>query len=426
MTTEVAVMNKQAVALAADSAGTVAIGKDSEKREKIYFSENKLFALSKYQPVGIMVYQNAEFMEVPFEIIVKQYRKNLGKKSFATLEEYAKDFIAYIDTETNIFPESAQDRFYMFSAIDFLGKLNSGWKNLKSKEISKKINETIDKMTQATDLQDLPKNKVKEIIKKYNDVIHEFINTTSFIKLSETNKRKLMHLCALCATKQTNYPRGNYAGVVIAGYGESELFPSVEAYRLYGKFDGIFKYIREDEKSEKITRDNNVSIAAFAQRDVVATFMEGIDPDYKEVLFQNIEVLIEGMSSKIIQEISSLDDENKQKLSEVFKLYSEEPLKNFRQAMNDFGFENHVRPIITNTQFLGKEALAEIAETLVNITSFMRKSSMVAETVGGPVDVAVISKADGFIWIKRKHYFKPELNHHFFNNYFSNEGGEDD
>ena len=35
-----------------------------------------------------------------------------------------------------------------------------------------------------------------------------------------------------------------------------------------------------------------------------------------------------------------------------------------------------------------------------------------------PIDVAVISKGDGFIWIKRKHYFNPALNHQFFANYY--------
>lgn len=35
------------------------------------------------------------------------------------------------------------------------------------------------------------------------------------------------------------------------------------------------------------------------------------------------------------------------------------------------------------------------------------------ETVGGPVDVAVISKGDGFIWLKRKHYFDDRLNQAF-------------
>ena len=71
---------------------------------------------------------------------------------------------------------------------------------------------------------------------------------------------------------------------------------------------------------------------------------------------------------------------------------------------------------------LPKPELATMAETLVNLTSFKRRVSTDAETVGGPTDVALISKSDGFIWIKRKHYFKPELNHHFFANYYRDKG----
>ena len=41
------------------------------------------------------------------------------------------------------------------------------------------------------------------------------------------------------------------------------------------------------------------------------------------------------------------------------------------------------------------------------------------ETVGGPIDVAIISKHDGFIWKKRKLYFDKDINQHFFENYFS-------
>ena len=59
-----------------------------------------------------------------------------------------------------------------------------------------------------------------------------------------------------------------------------------------------------------------------------------------------------------------------------------------------------------------------MAESLVNLTSFKRKVTMESETVGGPIDVAVISKGDGFIWIKRKQYFKAEFNQQFFANYF--------
>jgi hypothetical protein len=42
------------------------------------------------------------------------------------------------------------------------------------------------------------------------------------------------------------------------------------------------------------------------------------------------------------------------------------------------------------------------------------KVTQPTQSVGGPIDVAVISKIDGFIWVKRKHYFRPELNPRFF------------
>jgi hypothetical protein len=67
---------------------------------------------------------------------------------------------------------------------------------------------------------------------------------------------------------------------------------------------------------------------------------------------------------------------------------------------------------------LPKEELAGMAESLVSLTSFKRRVSHDPETVGGPIDVAVISKGDGFIWIKEKHYFDLALNHQFFANYY--------
>ena len=66
-----------------------------------------------------------------------------------------------------------------------------------------------------------------------------------------------------------------------------------------------------------------------------------------------------------------------------------------------------------------------MASTLVGLSSFEQQMSPESETVGGPVDVAVISKGDGFIWIDRKHYFRKELNGHFFSTYYSCEAGED-
>jgi hypothetical protein len=76
-------------------------------------------------------------------------------------------------------------------------------------------------------------------------------------------------------------------------------------------------------------------------------------------------------------------------------------------------------PILNTIGVLPLDELASMAESLVNLTSFKQRVSLEAETVGGPIDVAVISKGDGFIWIKRTRYFDSERNPHFFKNYYT-------
>ena len=65
-------------------------------------------------------------------------------------------------------------------------------------------------------------------------------------------------------------------------------------------------------------------------------------------------------------------------------------------------------------EFMPKPEMARMAEALVNLTSIKRRVSRGMETVGGPIDVAVISQAEGFVWVKRKHYFPSELNARYF------------
>ena len=91
MTAEVAILNKLAIALAADCAVTVQTIKG---QAKVYNSANKLFALSRTQPVGIMIYGNAEFMGVPWETIIKECRRCLGEEAFPTIGEYADLFFS--------------------------------------------------------------------------------------------------------------------------------------------------------------------------------------------------------------------------------------------------------------------------------------------------------------------------------------------
>lgn len=91
MTAEVAILNREAVALAADSAVTF-MGLEGRK----IYNTNKLFALSMTEPIAVMVYGTGSFGPVPWETVVKEYRRQLESKQYDTVEEYASDFIQHL------------------------------------------------------------------------------------------------------------------------------------------------------------------------------------------------------------------------------------------------------------------------------------------------------------------------------------------
>jgi hypothetical protein len=52
----------------------------------------------------------------------------------------------------------------------------------------------------------------------------------------------------------------------------------------------------------------------------------------------------------------------------------------------------------------------DFADFLVHLTKMYSRFGPGAPTVGGPTEIAAITKHEGFKWIKRKHYFDPRLN----------------
>jgi len=256
MTAEIAIMNKEAIALASDSAVTMT----GESGQKIFTSANKLFTLSKYHPVGVMVYGSAAFMEVPWETIIKVYRNNLGKKKFNTLKEYANGFIEFLDNGNSLFPASVQED-YLHSSIYAYFHL------IIRKEIKERVDskieeeggitdEAIDRIVseiikehyenwgKADNIPSIPKSFNKNIIDKYRGVIDEAIKEV-FEKLP-ISKRHSNQLKKIAASLFSKFPKGigreGISGVVIAGFGEKDTFPSLKSFNIEGVVNNKLKY----------------------------------------------------------------------------------------------------------------------------------------------------------------------------------------
>jgi hypothetical protein len=123
MTAEVGILNSQGLALAADSAVTIGLGR------KIYPSANKIFMLSKYEPVGIMIYGSADLHNMPWETIIKTYRKRLGETRFDTLQEYCDNFIHYLENNDGLIDLQTQDLHSKSTIFSYLHSIREDIEN---------------------------------------------------------------------------------------------------------------------------------------------------------------------------------------------------------------------------------------------------------------------------------------------------------
>lgn len=437
MTAEIGILNRQGVALAADSAVTIGIG----GRQKVLNSANKLFNLVKGLPLGLMIYGRGDFLGVPWEIIVHEYRKQFDEKYVHNnLDEYAKDFIDSLNNK-KFFSENSYGGYVTNLITALVEEITSQTKGLLSEkypnievapeivleefklELEKKIEEfnnlEFSEGFEGEDIEELLNNSIN--INVSNNIVCELFNISEDMKNAKINnlmnelKKDVIYLSSLVQTKDVFF---NYSGVVIAGFGEEELFPVLHEYYVEGIINNKLKY-----KLNKVTKiyaesgenKHTSAITPFAQQEMVHSVLTGIEPNLEGLIFRNLNEVLNNTLSIVDKEFEC---EKCAKKEESIKKIIE---KSQNELNNMIDFINHIRriefinPILEMVDSLPKDELATMAETLVNLTSFKRKITMDTETVGGPIDVAIISKSEGFIWIKRKHYFEKKLNSGYFN-----------
>jgi hypothetical protein len=392
MTCEVAVMNTRGIALAADSAVTLGDG------EKIYHNAEKLLQLVPNAPVGFMTFGAADLAGVPWETIVAGYQKHLGDKRYDTLREYLDDIVAFIERESIMFPEAIQEQKFAEVAARL-------WRGLYARRWDDELAAT--RASKSTDRLDLLRRIIAEDHPRWeryprlerdnaaliDQVLHDYASalddvereTFDGIKLPKDIRNglrtTLRHLLS-----SASFLGSDFSGVVIAGMGEAEPFPNALVCKFGPMVKGQLRFHLFDHA--RITHTDTAMVIPFAQRETIDMIIEGIHPDLAEAIPSLLSASLKhnGGAKK-----------SEAKCDAVFDHFHKGLKKEIRQKYSG--------PFIDAVNALPRQDLAAMAESLVNLTAFRAHASAgVRETVAGPVDVAVLSKGDGFVWVKRKKF----------------------
>lgn len=421
MTAEIAIISRSAVTLAADSAMTMSV----RGVEKIYPSADKLFELSIEDAIGAAIYNNLEFMGAPLDVIIKQFRSSQYCTRFQSLLDTPASFFKYLVKEWLPSTEE-QDKHvksillptlimiqedYNTASFDAMLSNSKGKPDLHRLfvEILNKYITMYNALRVAECFTDVSENYIADY---HADAINQIIHAVfERFPLDEDDRSLVRRVCALLLHRDIYSDL--FTGIVFAGFGQDEMFPSLQAFEI----DGIVAGRLKKKVTHEVTANQGhmtSEIIPFAQRDIIDRYLEGMDKDFereiqdyfKEVLTTIEQNLLDGAPRvpKRVRQLAQaqIADLGKIALEHMENAFIPKLRQKFRQQMEDM------------VLFMPKQDLANLAEALVNITSLKRRFSGDQETVAGPIDVAVISKSDGFVWVRRKHYFDANLNPRFF------------
>lgn len=420
MTAEIAVMNKNAVALAADSAVTI----QSNGRIKVH-GASKLFALSLHHPVGVMVYGNAEIMRMPWDVIIKAYRKQQKDVSYPVLEDYGENFIRYLksSTKTNaaFFSEEDQEE-YVNSTIGYnLLKVkrqiehkvedlilekhrNKQEATLAAGQLDEIVAQVIERrvrtLAECEPLTSFPSGFATNLADKCSDLIAEHIRTIfNDLPLTQDLWDKLKDFCVSLFVRNWFIP--DCSGIVIAGFGDEDIFPSLVAYRIGGVVNEEVKF--KVTHNKKITKAQPVAILPFAQTEMVDTFMNGINPNYQKTLERYVRQIFRDYNDFLAdKELSSYNRADKETVKVQLQAFGGACIDDALKKIQHSWEMDYIRNLYLGAEVLPCEELATVAEYLIQFALLKWKLTVEPETVAGPVDVAIISKSGGFTWVKRK------------------------
>ena len=300
MTAIVGIINKKGVAIAADSASTL--------KKKIINSGNKMLRLSNGIDAAVMIVNNSSLAQIPWEVIIRWYRKESGEAKYDSLQDCIGSFIEFVN----------------------------------NKVLSR---------------DDIPDER-----------------------------------CLFDEEVTTN--------LVFAGYGVKDVMPTMCELYIYGIAHR--KLLSKPGKGYTLSSsDHEATIYAQGQPEIIKSYIHGvIDGHIDRLIEGHINIFRDAavnLSYEYLPTENALSFDHdalpniKKKLESVINQCKKESEEEWLNAVKNYSIQE----------------MASLAENFIKATELRKKIMNEEEQVGGLIDLAVITKNDGFQWLNRKSWYDP-------------------
>ena len=394
MTAEVAILNNNGVAFAADS---MVSGSGGNGRS--FDGVRKILPLSSSQPIGVMIYGSADLMGIPFASIVAAFRT--ANDVFPTLGACAEAFTSHLASFRAFSDEEKLENFrgvlrsslqhYCQWARDvafhFHGMSEDPFRVAANRILRARIAELGLR-------RHLPEGEVDAILVRYAFTVDVEVGMAKErFRRCGFPVELLRRLAASILRSDVGSPVA--MGYVIAGFGTDDWAPRLRAFERDGWLGDSFKSApgRDDVA---IGMEVDAAIATFAQEGVTRRALLGADTRLMEMVRLQAATAIDVAVRAARKHYAPKSGGSQRKDDDYVDGLVLDVMRDFVAEIGRLQRRDYVEPMIGAVGMLSLPKMAAYARDLVASAVTDQEFAARPQSVGGTVDVAIMSRAEGF------------------------------
>jgi hypothetical protein len=286
MTTGLAILNCEGVALAADSAGTTT-GSRGEKLAPCTYGEEKIFRLVPGQPVALMLAGSARLMDVEWRTIVSAYYDRIERHSHTglhpSLSDFVEDFLSFAQDQRWFPPEEqrrwfdSQWKIFAGNIVNYVADQLGG----DAEALRRKLNQAANECQRARFVEGAFELDVDAALARLGKSMRDMLEAMlpDNLRLPEDCIQLILRTATTTVYKH-NVSKKNESTLLFAGYGGAENFPSAYVHEIGGVVLG--KLLRGRTHKVRISCEQPANYLTIGRDNAITMFMNGIEEKTQE------------------------------------------------------------------------------------------------------------------------------------------------
>lgn len=401
MTSQLILLNGFGIALASDSAMTLG-------NKRTYETAEKVIPIPKPHRIAVLHSGSVTIHGMPYSVLVNEWANTLGDTPLRTVALYRQNFISWLnDNHDWVTPVRATE--------DFIDQLRESYRLIWD-EIKDNIDSDAAELDQQARCLAIFTDHTNRL-SGYAFLTHSEGDWTN--QAYETIKTEVIALQdywfddipinqeiveQVRIYTRLYLEKGHFlrrAGLSFAGFGEKQLLPSYASVNIGGIMNQSLLYVHDFELSAQPGETGYWGICPIGQRESIDLFLRGID-------YRLVGVAKDAVVRSIYPPVEVDDSKpgNKKKGTKpevvVDPAFAQKIYTAIEESFEEWSEKNNLRGLRTAIASLPVASLATVAQSLIEIQSLSQTITGEMGTVGGPIDVATISREHGFQWVRHK------------------------